>query len=98
MSPEPLSSILPSQAAVCITGSLDSSKVSGAIVLCGYSPSVSFSSQLYTVKDAGGVGIMLADVPGTKENVHLPTAIASVHMSTSEAQPVRDYIASAGSG
>ena len=67
-------------------------------MLCGDSPAVSFSAQLYAVRDAGGVGIMLADVPGTKENVHLPTAIASVHMSTSEAAAVRDYIASAGSG
>ncbi len=85
-------------AARCFLGTLDPAKVAGKIVFCdrGTNPLVEKPQE---VKAAGGIGAIIGNVAGGGTNVlGLLHQVPTVHVALAASDPIKAYIASAGTG
>ena len=84
----------PADAALCFPGTLDATKVAGKIVVCdrGVNARVEKSQ---VVRDAGGVGMVLANVSAASLNADIHF-VPSIHIAHTDRAAVRAYAAGAG--
>ncbi|MGH3072988.1 MAG: S8 family serine peptidase [Gaiellaceae bacterium] len=84
----------PAEVALCFLGTLDPAKAAGKIVYCdrGVNARVDKSA---AVKEAGGVGMIMANVTPSSLNADLHT-VPTVHLADTDRAAVLAYIAGAG--
>ncbi|HET7689728.1 MAG TPA: S8 family peptidase [Nocardioidaceae bacterium] len=80
-------------AALCLPGSLDASKVAGKLVVCERGVNARIEKS-FVVKAAGGVGMVLVNTNPNSLNGDLH-AVPSVHLANTALQPIKDYLATA---
>lgn len=82
-------------ATLCFLGSLDPAKVAGKIVVCTRGTNDRVEKSL-EVKNAGGVGMVLADPPGASGPVTDPHSVPTVHLPSFQYAAIRAYAATNG--
>jgi hypothetical protein len=76
----------------CEPGTLDPSAVAGAIVICRFDYKAAAVAAGQSVKDAGGVGILLYNVPSVDGIDAVRTVIPSIHLARASWLKVQDYL------
>ncbi|WP_372966831.1 S8 family peptidase [Microbacterium sp.] len=79
-------------AAVCLPGSLDAAKVAGHIVVCDRGNNAR-AEKSQVVKDAGGKGMVLVNVPGAADSLDNDFhAVPTVHLASAHRAAVLAYV------
>lgn len=79
-------------AALCLPGSLDAAKVSGRIVVCERGENAR-AEKSQVVKDAGGMGMILVNVPGAADSLDNDFhAVPTVHLAAAHHDAVLAYV------
>lgn len=79
-------------AALCLPGSLDAAKVAGHIVVCDRGENAR-AEKSQVVKDAGGIGVVLVNVPGGADSLDNDFhAIPTVHLPAATRAAVLEYV------
>lgn len=81
-------------AALCLPGTLDSSKVAGHIVVCDRGENAR-AEKSQVVKDAGGIGMILVNVPGGADSLDNDFhSVPTVHLAAANRAAVLAYVQS----
>ena len=79
-------------ATLCLPGSLDPAKIAGHIVVCDRGSNAR-AEKSQVVKDAGGVGMVLVNVPGGADSLDNDFhVVPTVHLSSVHRAAVLDYV------
>ena len=85
------------QASLCYSGSLDSSKCSGKIVVCDRGE-VLFTDKIAEVQSTGASGLIITNVQGgTSGQFALSDTFPVAHVDVSDGVAIKSYISSSGS-
>ncbi len=80
------------KAALCLPGTLDAAKVAGHIVVCDRGENAR-AEKSQVVKDAGGIGMILVNVPGGADSLDNDFhAVPSVHLAAAHREAVLAYV------
>ncbi len=86
-----------SSASRCFIGALDPAIVTGKIVVCDRG-SNALVEKSQVVKDAGGVGVLLVNVPGgATTQLVLPHSVPTIHLSQEDGVAIKAYVGGAAS-
>ena len=79
-------------AALCLPGSLDAAKVAGHIVVCDRGENAR-AEKSQVVKDAGGIGMVLVNVPGAADSLDNDFhVVPSIHLGSVHREAVLAYV------
>ncbi|HWV50465.1 MAG TPA: S8 family serine peptidase [Microbacterium sp.] len=79
-------------AAVCLPGSLDPARVAGHIVVCDRGENAR-AEKSQVVKDAGGIGMVLVNVPGGADSLDNDFhVVPTVHLASAHREAVLAYV------
>jgi subtilisin family serine protease len=84
------------QVAQCYSGTLDPARVTGKIVVCDRGGNVRIDKSL-AVQQAGGIGMILANVSANSLNADLHY-VPTIHINDTDGAAVKDYVKTAGGG